>query len=443
VNNRLHFAPPRRLDTAKELVGDPTVQYAGKPTLLAGKGAIQFLNLRESEYGPYNDGMLFVDGQDCDRGTVGKDDQRPLANSTTTVTMEGGDVVYTINNSNSNFTSFAIPYEKQRTPPIGIYIAGPDMLPVEGIISEYGNGVDGLAHVQMRWQILARSHVRFSFRTFAADHSVFRSVRVLDAAGSPLAGAILTYGSQVFGRSDSTGLLEFPWPGPIRRSVGDRLTETIREELFFVSAPGLVPVILERSELESANAPVEVTLRAQELLVSVHHKVARPGALQLANNPDVRSDILTACWDLRALPEAWTERTDWQSAREALGVNEQTFMPLPRALEHWDTGEELAEFHSARFSQVLGRSPSPHWSQYAHWYFGRWDYDELEGRLDVVLPFAGRFLLLVGEYNRGEKGELTSGVQNLQINGKLTHILYIDASNPADLKSALFVHPLG
>ena len=56
-------------------------------------------------------------------------------------------------------------------------------------------------------------------------------------------------------------------------------------------------------------------------------------------------------------------------------------------------------------------------------------------RLLRALPYAGRFLLLVGEYNRG--------VYPDQRNGKVTHALYIDARDLSDIRSKLIIHPLG
>ena len=114
-----------------------------------------------------------------------------------------------------------------------------------------------------------------------------------------------------------------------------------------------------------------------------------------------------------------------------------------RSLRRGDRLVEVAETEGGvgggegaeKLAQALGRRPTEHWAEYAHWYYGRWDYDEREGRFDVVLPFPGRFLLAVGEYNRGAKGD--------ERNGKLTHVLYIDARNPAELKSKLLIHPMG
>ncbi|MBZ0135655.1 MAG: hypothetical protein K8I27_04725 [Planctomycetes bacterium] len=229
-----------------------------------------------------------------------------------------------------------------------------------------------------------------------------------------------------------------------------------REECFFVSAPGYVPVLLERSALENAVGPVEVTLKARELLVSIHETVPHPEVLKLGANVDRQSAILDAALDLFPVPEDWPEFNDWTDVQRAIGYGYfperfdrhrangklQEYHPYDvirfyqtKGTGPYEPGHEFGADGARKLAEVLGRRATEHWPEYARWYYGRWDYDEREGRFDVVLPFPGRFLLAVGEYNHGPKGD--------ERNGGLTHVLYIDARNPARLQSKLLIHPKG
>jgi hypothetical protein len=289
---------------------------------------------------------------------------------------------------------------------------------------------------------------------FPADYNDFREIRVVDGDGKPMRDAVLTYrGVQIFGRSDASGMLRFPWPAELT-DVPEY--DRIREHFFFLSAPGYVPVLLERSVLENETGPVKVTLKARELLVSVHEMVPHPEVLRLAANPDRQSSILEYGVDLIPLPSDFLEILTWDDAhRAAYGEWAHSYdkkLASGKLELFWGFGttstgpytsdHEFGGESAEKLADALGREPTEHWPEYARWYYGRWDYDEREGRFDVVLPFAGRFLLAVGEYNRGAKGEATPDGYPT-INGKLTHVLYIDARNPAELKSKLLIHPQG
>ena len=340
-----------------------------------------------------------------------------------------------------NGISFAVPYSYHRTETVGLRITGPNMLPVEAIIGQVGPG-------ELREKILTEGEVRPSFRVFPADYNDFREILVTDGEGNPVKDAMLTYnGVQIFGRSDASGRLRFPWPAA-RDYVPER--DRIREKYFFLSAPGYVPVLFERSQLEKANALTNVTLKARELLVSVYETVPDPDVLRLGIIPGSNSSvILHGNIDLIPLQDDYPVIEDWNDFHRALfGKNghwydrqrEQGELAEFPGFHTGGTGpyepdHEFGDESARKLAEALGRRPTEHWPLYARWYYGRWDYIEREGRFDVVLPFAGRFMLAVGEYNRGPK--------NYEHNGKLTHVLYIDARDPTNVKSKLLIHPLG
>lgn len=442
-NNRFVWQAPAAQTTAKVLLHTDGTSYEGTPTFLYGSDAAFLRSTGYFDPGT-PDGMLVIQP-----GTYEPKDLRGwLADGTLTATAPNGDTLYRMP-TNNGFNWFAIPYSYERTEVIGLKVTGPGILPAEAVVSQLGMPGEDLR----RGIILEGRALSVSFRLFPADYTDFRSVVALNENGLPVRDAMLVHGAQIFGHSNASGALRFPWPGPL--DYGESPGK-IREKFFFVSAPGYVPVLLERSALENAAGPVEVTLKARELLVSVYETVPRPEVLKLGANVDRQSAILDAGLDLFPVPDDWPEFQEWTDVQRAIGYGFhperyethrangklQDYHPYDvirfyqtKGTGPYEPGHEFGGDGARKLADALGRRATEHWPEYARWYYGRWDYDEREGRFDVVLPFAGRFLLAVGEYNHGPKGD--------ERNGGLTHVLYIDARNPARLQSKLLIHPQG
>ncbi|MCA8911447.1 MAG: hypothetical protein KDB82_07065 [Planctomycetes bacterium] len=446
-NDRFVWRAPAAQPAAKVLLHSDSTTYEGRPTFLFGSDAAFFRST--GTFDPRApDGMLVIHPS-----LYGPEDSREwLADGTLTAIAPDGDTLYRTPTENG-FNWFAIPYSYARTELIGLKVTGPGLLSAEALVGQMG-----MPGTDFRRKILAQGQVfSVSFRLFPATHADFRSIVVVDGNGLSVNDAMLTFRAQIFGRSDATGVLRYPWPASyqytINRESGPETKTSTPEEFFFVSAPGFVPVLLERSALENATGPVEVALNARELLVSAYEAVPDPDALHLGANLNQESTILDAGFDLIPVPDEWPEFVEWTDVQRALlyGYYPKRYdLHLAngriRAYDRigryqkkgtgpYVPGHEFGGEGAEKLAQALGRRPTEHWAEYAHWYYGRWDYDEREGRFDVVLPFPGRFLLAVGEYNRGAKGD--------ERNGKLTHVLYIDARNPAELKSKLLIHPMG
>lgn len=381
------------------------------------------------------DGMLIIDVSD-----YGASLEPPMSSATVDVISDDGKHIYTYSVSNPGTIRFAVPYSYARMETVGVRITGPSMLPIEAVVSQ-------TAGTHLRRQILVEGRAWLRLRSFHSSYADLRSIHVRDDGGNNVSGALLTCdGIQILGRADSSGVLAFPWPQRLQ-DVPEH--ESIQEKYFFVSAPGYVPVLLERSALENADGPFEVTLKARELLISAYELVPHPEVLHLGANLDHHSSILQRGIDLIPIPDDYPAIEDWSDFHRALfGRNGKWYDrhrengDLPEFPEFetggtapYKPGHKFGGEGASKLAEVLGRQPTEHWPEYAHWYYGRWDYDEREGRFDVVLPFPGRFLLAVGEFNHGVKGD--------ERNGGLTHVLYIDARNPAELRSKLLIHPQG
>lgn len=450
ANTRL----PWRLPVARADAQRPefTKKYNGTPVFLGYAGAFRVMPELYGDGGFFDparpDGMLVIEvdfipldeSEEWRKGCVAE------------ATSHDGAFVYRYPEDRGAI-DFAVPYSYRRTETVGLRITGPNMLPAEAIIGQAGLGKKGGGAISMRESILTEGLAKPNLRVFPADYNDFREILVTDGDGNPVKDAMLTYrGVQIFGRSDANGLLRYPWPANTWKKT--------RENFFFLSAPGYVPVLLERPQLEKATAPVNVTLRARELLVSVYETVPNPDVLRLGANLGRHSSVLDANADVVAIPTKWDVMDQWTDAIRTIwfgcsrseyddllakGESHSTdFIPpygngppswRTTSLHPYTPGHELGDESARKLADALGREPTEHWPMYARWYYGRWDYVEREGRFDVVLPFPGRFLLAVGEYNHGPKND--------ERNGKLTHVLYIDARDPANVKSKLLIHPRG
>lgn len=453
ANDRLAWRVPiARPDAARPICEE---QYNGKPVFTRG------LDLRKrgsaADFDPAQpDGMLKLylsfHGPNRAEALTESSAYQPFI-ETVEATSHHGTHVYSFPVTQAGQVRFAIPYSFGRLDTVGLRVTGANMLPVEAVIGQAGCVYTHGGYSNPRHQILVLGEARPTFRLFPIGYTDYRQILVQETEGEAVPDAILTYdGVQILGRSDDAGALRYPWPGELLDvSKHDR-----REKFFFVSAPGYVPVLLERSTLENAAGPVEVTLKARELLVSVYETVPRPEVLKLGANVDRQSAILDAGLDLFPVPDDWPEFQEWTDVQRAIGYGFhperyethrangklQDYHPYDviryyqtKGTGPYEPGHEFGGDGAQKLADALGRRATEHWPEYARWYYGRWDYDEREGRFDVVLPFAGRFLLAVGEYNHGPKGD--------ERNGGLTHVLYIDARNPARLQSKLLIHPQG
>lgn len=444
---------------------DPQSKYPGTPTFIRdadvfrtvpdayGRDPLDFFNPMKP------DGMLVI------TPNVFSDYSDHAAwfhGATIEVVAGDGAVVYSYPLAKKNRQSIGIPYSYQHPTTIGLSIKGPGILPLEAVIGQFSCVKTLGGPNSPRFQILIRGEVKPQLQVFPSDYSDIRQIKVQTAQGQPVVNAILTTnGVQVLGCSDTTGVLHHPWPRPYISGKSDGNKDIVTQaEFLFVSAPGFVPVLLERSTLENATSAVEVTLKARELLVSISEIVPHPEVLRLGANESRESSILNASVDLLPVPDDWEAIDDWSDVIRTFwfGCSKQEFIDLvAKGTAHtnsfvpphgssppsWgDTNlrpytprHKIGGESARKLAEALGRQPTEHWPEYAHWYYGRWDYDEREGRFDVVLPFPGRFLLAVGEFNHGVKGD--------ERNGGLTHALYIDARNPAQLRSKLLIHPEG
>ncbi|MCA8913883.1 MAG: hypothetical protein KDB90_00625 [Planctomycetes bacterium] len=447
TNTRLAWRSPRaRLDAARP---KPQNEYLGTPVFLdvwAYRQTPKSFGMGDFFDPMQPDGMLAIRPRWVDHDQSMGWRKGSIAEATS----HDGALVYT-SDARKDEVAFVIPYSYRRSDIIGLRITGPNMLPVEAVIGQAGcvrthGGLNSLRH-----QILVTGEARPRLRVFPVDYADVHQILVRNVAGRPVSGAMLTCdGVQILGRSSDIGVLRYPWPSELV-DVGEH--DKIQEKFFVVSAPGYVPVLLERSALEDTTNPIEVTLKARELLVSVWETLPHPEVLKLGANERRESVILDAGFDLIPVPEEWPDFNDWSDVHKALIYGFQPAMydrRLAKGDIHLDDffnsyqtrgtgpfepGHTFGDQGACKLAEAIGQEPTEHWPEYARWYYGRWNYDESEGRFDVVLPFPGRFLLAVGEYNHGVKSD--------QRNGKLTHALYIDARNPAELKSKLLVHPQG
>ncbi len=331
-----------------------------------------------------------------------------------------------------------------------------------------------------------RGMVSFRLRLVAPDQQPrARSIQVTDASGNAIADAAVLQGGQEFGRSNVDGMIEWPFPPiypaePIMRtgrdSAGNPTTELIpdpnwpqrHQRGFMVSAPGYVPVFLPRAEVADPEQPtLRVQLNAREFVASVWGGVIDERFMYLAPNTfslkhwhNNHSEILSLGWDLLPLePDA--QVAGWEDAFYYLTSSQW-------GREHWATIREgkwgrdrgpgttghLGPFGRGRrkpSAEPFTRNESaftPSWADglesavgrvyhecwpdfYGGWYNGRWSYEA--GQFDVVLPYPGKFLLLVGEeYREGMNGSKP---------GQVNHVLYINALDPADVKGELFRCP--
>jgi hypothetical protein len=443
-NESIVWRLPRALPDAAR--PQPADDYNGSPVFMYGRQH-KFLHSRSvghaTTFDPARpDGTLIINVTASVGGFSSLADATASVGKIEAVSHDGANV-YVIPHSMPRKT-FAVPYSFQRGEMIGLTITGERMLPAEAVISQQGGFK---VRRGMREMILLLGYVELFCHVFPSDHVDFRTIQVTDDTGHAVTDAMLTFdGIQILGRSDSSGLLRFPWLSG-RKVPG---------EFFFLSAPGYVPMLLEHAELDKAVGPVQITLHAHELLVSVHQTVPDPQVLKLGVIVKAQSEILKNGADLIPIPDdysldSWADvdiilrhRGDPERVERMRAVGRPPDLSALGPVDYrggaisvgiFEPGHKFGDFGARKLGEVLGRTPSENWPQYAHWYCGRWDYDEREGRFDVALPYAGRFLLLVGEYNRG--------VYPDQRNGKVTHALYIDARDLSDIRSKLIIHPLG
>jgi hypothetical protein len=230
--------------------------------------------------------------------------------------------------------------------------------------------------------------------------------RVTDAFGRPAADAFVLYGGSVLGRTDATGWCEFKLP------VGGQLPDVVT-----VWKAGHVPMFVERGELEAANWDLRLALKAHELLAVI------PAAPVPEENlvRDPYSRILHAGSDLIPVPDDMA--MDWESFLIALKGSYTDEIVDGIAFTEGRLDSKLG--FPIGLERTLGIGRRKHWPQtYGRWYHNRWQYNG--GAYEVSLPYAGKFVLLLGEQEDGRH---------------LTHALFIDALNPDKVTGKLLVRP--
>ena len=340
-----------------------------------------------------------------------------------------------------------------------------------------------LAHtgVQSNRLFHRRGEARLELRLVGPDQNPrARTVLVVNENGQPVADVTLTQEAQEWGRSDTRGIIEWPFP-PISRyqEPGDKFVRSPdgksmmrvpsgdppippRHELgFILHAAGYVPIIIPREEVADAGAgPLTIKLKAREFVVSVSTPPVDERYLWLGdltqqgrvNGESISwpmSEILRAGWDLMPLAPETSLKT-WEEVYHHLTRRGQSFEAW-RAMSAADAlspGYEYGRIRDQPFRpgdsdnstdtyadgliEATGRPYHKIWPDYyGAWYNGRWRYES--GRFDVVLPYPGKFLLLVGE-------EYREGMRHSKP-GQLTHVLYINALDPKAAKGELIRCP--
>ena len=278
-----------------------------------------------------------------------------------------------------------------------------------------------------------------------------RTVLVRGANGVPIKGAVILQFGQELGRSDASGTIVWAVP-PAGKDTKKRPYGGV-----FVHAPGFAPLFLQRDQVEDESAgPLEVSFASRELLVSVRSSIDdRFLALtgldkeQLGSSRNW-SEILMLGWDLLSLADdaevfGWfdvfyyltyshRDKAWWLERRANFANETNPVHPERKRVSKlpFYTGTEPQSSWADGLEQAIGRPYHELWPRfYGGWYNGRWTYKD--GRFDVVLPYPGKFLLLVGE-------EYRDNMPNTKP-GRLNRVLYIDATDPLNPKGALYGCP--
>ena len=235
---------------------------------------------------------------------------------------------------------------------------------------------------------------------------------VTDVSGSPASDAIVLYRSQVLGRTDASGRVEFKLPAVLPGREGDP------DNVISVWKPGYVPMFVERSELEASSWDLDVTLKARELLVVVPEAPVPEENLVREN-----SRILSAGNDLIPVPDHMELGWDWQVFLDNLKGTYTDEIVQGIAFKDGALDSKLG--FPQGLERALGIKRRDHWPKtYGCWYHNRWQYNN--GNYEVCLPYAGKFVLLLGEQEGGKH---------------LTHVLLIDARDPGKPVGKLLKRP--
>lgn len=279
----------------------------------------------------------------------------------------------------------------------------------EALVTRMGLGSGNLFQ---RQQLNSGGHVSLHLEPLDKLESYTScAAKVADASGSPIADAMILYGSNVLGRTDGAGRCEFKLPEP-RTGMG-----RVHPNVIAIWKSGYVPLFLDRSEIEAADWNLSVSLKAKELLVSIP-SLEVPGECLLRDNP---SRIMTAGNDLIPVPDDL--ELDWDSFLAAL--KGRSGLELPKDVAFGDSPWDSKLGFPQGLERALGTKRRDHWPRtYGCWYHNRWQYKG--GAYEVCLPYAGKFVLLLGEKEGGHE---------------LTHVLFIDALDPTHVTGKLLVRP--
>lgn len=251
-------------------------------------------------------------------------------------------------------------------------------------------------------------------------------LNVADTNGTPVEGAVVLYGSQILGRTDSAGVAQVRVPGIRHR---DDETPTSSRNYISIWNAGYAPFFFSRAELASMSWDVRVRLAAKEMLASapVHMDPAylvrdfASGIMQSGNDLLPLADEFSgSSWEDTVAP--WLTGTDGNKV-EGAWVQSGLAFGGKRAGAYGLRG------YADGLERALGTKRRDHWPYtYGQWYHNRWVYED--GVITASLPYAGKFLLFLGE-------GIEAGVDT----STLTHVLFIDARDPKHVTGKLLVRP--
>lgn len=251
-------------------------------------------------------------------------------------------------------------------------------------------------------------------------------LNVADASDTPLEGAVVLYGSQILGRTDSAGVAQVRVPGIRHR---DDETPTSSRNYISIWNAGYAPFFFSRAELANMSWDVRVRLAAKEMLAGapVHMDPAylvrdfASGIMQSGNDLlPLADDVSGSTWENTVAP--WLSGTDGNKVKGA-------FVSPALAFGGKQPGAYGMRGYAVGLERAMGIKRRDHWPYtYGQWYHNRWVYED--GVITASLPHAGKFLLLLGEGT-------DAGVDA----STLTHALFIDARDPERVTGKLLVRP--
>ncbi len=334
--------------------------------------------------------MLDISVRDLESG-------EPTKSGIIEVWADNSDAVWRVRTSNrSNRTSIDFPFDRSKRY-IARAVCGSRVGCTVLSAKEGGSLIGGGFAPTISGTVKFGGHC--TILVWSADSPRGRQVRASDGHGRPFAGADLWWYSCWMGTSDKDGIISPPMWGEFLNEPNSEPHKTLPWRFnarFAVHAPGCVPIFITREEIAQADQPpIDVCLRARELAVTVFDGVG----LEFHLGHGAHLDALT---ELKSTPVV----TDAKSLKVALQVSSIYLRNLPTA---------------------VGQPAQSTWPEdYGYWYCKQWIYDARAGRWDVVLPYAGKFALMVGYQDQTQAVSI---------------YLYIDASDPGNVTGRVIAAP--